>query len=309
MAIAAKCHRVGRRKIIASTQICRVALVALLFAVLFLSGCSNKSPIDQRGAQPGVAAPHQKAPPSVSNSKELLPAETPSTADKSVPLRNYKLNMSDKDYVAIYFALGGQARDPHEDLRLLIPRYAQENDTFKKQEIADREQANVDRFIKEHQTAEYRYVGYVRSSIIPLGPRGPLEEITKATRRSEVNVLTRVLQPYDLSKKGFPINSDFCSMRYSTHSSITLLPRHAVEPCFLPVADVDVAKKLEAVRVRNVLAGGSGTVRQTFYVYIEGLKNSMLDVTTMATVLQFFAEDEEDYVKNVDAKPIYEATL
>ena len=200
----------------------------------------------------------------------VLPA---STADSSTPLERYVvLDPSDvhvDDLVYLYFALGGTGGSSDEELRLLSAEYANENDAFKKRDIADKERPRIQAEKEKYKSRRYFALATHSQGV---GPSAAWQFDSR---------LAVAIKPYDLDKKGFALNPFSCTLGpYRTARGIVLQFRNPTARCFIPVPDEDQAKKLEAAR-----ASGRGVVHTVVYAYAESAGNGTLDVTPTAMTL------------------------
>ena len=152
-----------------------------------------------------------------------------SVPDASVPIEHYQ--PLDQAEALDRFTLAYAAPAPSDEqiLSALVPGYAKETDAFKRKDLATGLPA-----IKQ-QLEELRNQHYF--SVPISGPSGDL--------RGASNIST--IGPYDLSKRAFPI-PPFHQTCFDDVIGANIRVTAVRVPCWLPVPDEAVARRIEAAR-------------------------------------------------------------
>jgi hypothetical protein len=222
--------------------------IKLAVAVL---GCSLLSACDQventpKGVRPAVVQSSESA---------VKPKEATPEADTSVNLDSYVSLNNEPGGLALTYVLTSRSGEPLPDSELLSrlsPTYFQEQDSFKRKDIADTELPKVKAKLRTYRATEYYSL-----------PFGGLAQAPLAM--TNVN-----LEAYDLSSKGFPLSGYGAScwsgsLRNQQGVYLKTLPGSL--RCVLPVADENTARLIEAARAK-----GGVSMRGTIYLFVHGVE-------------------------------------
>ena len=239
-----------------------IATAFLAALALTLTACGKKEDV----ADPEIprlgyqnSRPVEEPPPEAPKKK--------SSADKSTPLEKFspvQLNDENRDIAYIYFAVSGEVPPENDLLDIFSARYFNEADVFKKKDIAATEKPRILKALQEHK--QMRYIVFS----LPPSPQYALEQL---------------ISPYDMNQKGFPLGSENClNTPQRTLSNVALKSREEHEHCFMPVADIDLAKKIEASRSQTQLR-----LRTLIYAYVEEATpgSGTIELTPIAMRIQF----------------------
>lgn len=193
------------------------------------------------------------------------PLQKKSGADLSTPLEKYVLlPMEDqqRDLVYLYAALGGKfPRGDTELLEMVSAKYYNERDAFKKKEIEALEKPRVQEEIDRHK--DIRYIAF---SI------------------SDAQHERYQLSAYDFDKKGFSLSSfsSCADSSWRAGSGLALKTFNTSGNClgsfgFLPVPDVEVARKIEALR-----SSSQAVLQLIVYAYAEEAGDGHIFITPTA---------------------------
>lgn len=219
----------------------KTKLAVALLGCLLLSAC-NQVETSPKGVQPSVG---------VVNPKDVTPM-----ADPSVILNSYMSLNSEADGLALTYVLtsrSGESLPESELLSRLSPTYFQEQDSFKRQDIADTELPKVKATLETYRATNYFSLPFGGLAQVPLA-------MTNVT-----------LEPYDHSSKGFPLSgySASCwsgSLRNRQGVYLKVLPGSL--PCVLPITDQNEARLVESARAKGGLS-----MRGTIYLYVQGVES------------------------------------
>ncbi|WP_137808324.1 hypothetical protein [Pseudomonas sp. G(2018)] len=222
--------------------------IKLAIAVL---GCSLLSACDQventpNGVRPAVAQ---------SSDSVVKPKGAAPEADPSVNLNSYVSLNDEVGGLALTYVLtsrSGESLPDSELLSRLSPTYFQEQDSFKRKDIADRELPKVKAKLRTYRVTEYFSLPFGGLAQAPLA-------MTNVT-----------LEAYDLSFKGFPLSgygSSCWSGSLRNQQGVYLKTLPGSLPCVLPVADENTARLVEAARAKGAL-----NMRGTIYLFVQGVE-------------------------------------
>jgi len=211
---------------IKQTQTAKTLLSVVLVA-LVLTACGKK----EEAATQNLNIQHAVEKSREGNSSmPALPKEPAkkSNADSQYPLDKYTLlDIDDKErhFSYLWFSTGAKPRSEQELMEVFSPEYYNERDASKRKEIEARDKPRILAEIEKYKSM--RYVAFVANFGMVLGD-------------------------YDFARKGFPIsNGDCWNFQVITGSNVHVNLRKTDVPCFLPVSDVEVAKKIEAVKAAH----------------------------------------------------------
>lgn len=235
--------------------------IKLAMAVL---GCSLLGACGQVENTPkGVRPDVSQSTNSAAKPKDGLPE-----ADTSVSLDSYvSLNTEAGGLVLTYVltSRSGETLPDSELLSRLSPTYFQEQDSFRRKDIAAVEMPKVKAKLRTYRASEYYSL-----------PFGGLAQDPLA-----MNNVT--LGAYDFSAKGFPLSSYGAScwagsLRNQQGVYLKTLPSSL--PCVLPVSDESAARQIEAARAKGGLS-----LRGTVYLFVQGTaRGTVLTVPVHASI-------------------------
>jgi hypothetical protein len=137
-------------------------------------------------------------------------------------------------------------------LSRLSPTYFQEQDSFKRNDIAHTELSKVQAKLRTYRSTNY--------FSLPFG----------SLAQSPLAMTNVTLGAYDLSFKGFPLSGYGAScwsgsLRNQQGVYLKTLPGSL--PCVLPIADENTARVVEAARAKGGLS-----MRGTIYLFVQGVE-------------------------------------
>ena len=194
----------------------------------------------------GVRPAGAQSSDSVVKRKEVDPGEN---------LNSYMSLNSEADGLALTYVLtsrSGESLLESELLSRLSPTYFQEQDTFKRKDIADTELPKVKATLGTYRATNYFSLPFGGLAQAPLA-------MTNVT-----------LEPYDFSSKGFPLsgyNASCWSGSLRNQQGVYLKVLPSSLPCLLPITDENVARLVESARAKGGLI-----MRGTIYLFVQGVE-------------------------------------
>ncbi|MCU1737541.1 MULTISPECIES: hypothetical protein [unclassified Pseudomonas] len=250
--------------------------IKLAMAVL---GCSMLSACGQventpKGVRPAVAQ---------SSDRAVKPQGALPEADTSVNLDSYVSLNTEAGGLALTYVLtsrSGEKLPDSELLSRLSPTFFQEQDSFKRQDIADAELPKVKAKLRTYRASEYYSLPFGGLAQAPLA-------LTNVT-----------LGAYDISSKSFPLSSygTSCwsgSLRNQQGVYLKTLPGSL--PCGLPVADENTARLIEAARAKGRLS-----MRGTVYLFVQGVEGSTVKTVPVHASIDIFDTITKDILSTVN---------
>lgn len=220
--------------------------LSMALAALALAACSPKESSMQspQAAQPGTAGQAANAPSPATAAVASTAPNEPKGPDMKLPMANYtRIDYDDEQAVWLTYLVSAQAKENTGDedlLNMFSPRYYNEKDAFKKRELAASELPRVKAVFDQYKAQKYYSMEVNR-------PDAHLAAISPTLYLSS---------PYDFDAKSFPVSHGSClkdMTHFNRQQAGIVFELTSPGLCQIKVENLELAKKIEELRVRNRL--------------------------------------------------------